>query len=214
MRVTQQGKHLRGALFSITALSILLAATPRLGSGLEIAVDPCKDAQGSTASETCPPESPGESAQASPSVNAAPAEADATQQPQVTDTGPGLALKPCPPAPRMRGASPMASEIKRADGGCADSSATGARPIAGSIDMPPQNSGTEVTEPKERYSWVEGYINEAYVWGEVRVTRAGQVEGYVYRNGDRILVQGERQTNDHVLATDGKGNPIALKRLP
>lgn len=80
--------------------------------------------------------------------------------------------------------------------------------------MPPQNSGTEVTEPKERYSWVEGYINEAYVWGEVRVTRAGQVEGYVYRNGDRILVQGERQTNDHVLATDGKGNPIALKLLP
>lgn len=212
MRVTQQGKQFRGALFSNMALSILLAATPQMGSGLEIAVDPCKDTHASTAGESCPPESSSDAAQAAPNVNAAPTETDATPQPPVT--GAGLSLTPCPPAPRMRGSSPMASEIKRADGGCAESSATGARPIAGSIDMQPETPGADLSEPKERYSWVEGYINEAYVWGEVRVTRAGQVDGYVYRNGDRILVQGERQTNDQVVATDGNGNSIALKLLP
>lgn len=226
MRVTSQRMQLCGALVLILAATFMLVMS-RSGFSLEVGVSGCKEAKSvnpSSANDCTPPvlnstaeaarsESKGASNQPSVQPEAAGSPAATTVE---SNTGSGLKMVPCPPVPRTRGPSGIGTDIKRPNSTCGESSVTGAVPIAGSVDIQVEGSipNAEVLPEKERYSWVEGYINDAYVWGEVRVLRSGQIDGYVYRNGDRIQVQGARQANDQIIATDAKGNYIALKLLP
>lgn len=218
MHVTSQRMQLCGALVLVlTATSMMLMS--HNGFSLEVGISGCKEnklaapastndcssaAQNNVAKEVSKQSSAGQ--QIPPSIEGS----------AETNPGSGLSLVPCPPPPRTRGPAGLGTDIKRLNNTCGEGSSTGAVPIAGGIDIQAEGNipNTGVIADKERYVWVEGYINEAYVWGEVRVMRSGQVDGYVYRNGDRVQVQGERQANDQIVATDAKGNYIALKLLP
>lgn len=218
MRVTSQRMQLCGALVLVlTATSMTLMS--HNGFGLEVGISGCKEnqladpASTNDCSSTVQSNAAKEASKQSSTGQQEPSSVEGTTE---TNAGSGLTLVPCPPPPRTRGPAGIGADIKRLNNTCGEGSSTGAVPIAGSVDIQAEGNipDTGVIADKERYVWVEGYINEAYVWGEVRVTRSGQVDGYVYRNGDRVQVQGAQQANDQIVATDAKGNSIALKLLP